>query len=199
MNIVHVEVRKETVLNIAITSKEAILERSRERMKKDGWMAVNIRGLAEDCGVSVGTIYNYFDSKSDLLAATIESIWQDIFHFEELGKPFQSFTDCVWRIFDSMKKGDERYPEFFQSHPISFMGEEKQNGKERMEQSWKHMKEGMHQALIQDENVSAEVFDNVFTSEKFVDIIFSLILSAQVTRNYDCSEILEMISRVIYR
>ena len=73
MNIVHVEVRKETVLNIAITSKEAILERSRERMKKDGWMAVNIRGLAEDCGVSVGTIYNYFDSKSDLLAATIES------------------------------------------------------------------------------------------------------------------------------
>ena len=32
------------------------------------------------CGVSVGSIYNYFDSKAALLSETVGSVWQEIFH-----------------------------------------------------------------------------------------------------------------------
>ena len=41
---------------------------------------ISIRSVAAACGVSVGSIYNYFQSKTDLVAATVESIWADIFH-----------------------------------------------------------------------------------------------------------------------
>ena len=68
-------------MNTVITSKEAILDISRQLVREKGLGAVNIRTIAAACGVSVGSIYNYFCSKSDLVMATIESIWQDIFFY----------------------------------------------------------------------------------------------------------------------
>ena len=54
-------------MNTIITSKEDILKTSRELIREQGWSAVNIRSVAAACGVSVGSIYNYFDSKADLV------------------------------------------------------------------------------------------------------------------------------------
>ena len=59
-------------MNTVVTSKEEILKTSRELIRQQGWRAVNIRSVAAACGVSVGSIYNYFDSKSDLAGATVD-------------------------------------------------------------------------------------------------------------------------------
>ena len=70
-------------MNTIVTSKEAILRTSRQLIQQQGWNAVNIRAVAKACDISVGSIYNYFGSKSELVAATVESVWCDIFHFPE--------------------------------------------------------------------------------------------------------------------
>ena len=70
-------------MNPMATSKENILQISRKLIQQNGWAGVNIRSVAAACGVSVGCIYNYFESKTDLLSATVESIWSDIFHHPE--------------------------------------------------------------------------------------------------------------------
>ncbi|MCI8494588.1 MAG: hypothetical protein HFI74_02750 [Lachnospiraceae bacterium] len=36
-----------------------------------------------------------------------------------------------------MREGNEKYPGFFTLHSVSFLEEEKTNGKQLMEQSWK--------------------------------------------------------------
>ena len=51
-------------MNTIVTSKEEILKTSREMIRQQGWSAISIRSVAAACGVSVGSIYNYFDSKS---------------------------------------------------------------------------------------------------------------------------------------
>ena len=66
-------------MNHLATSKEDILAASRELIKENGWTAVSIRAVASRCSVSAGTIYNYYESKADLLGDTIESIWREIF------------------------------------------------------------------------------------------------------------------------
>lgn len=185
-------------MNTVVTSKEAILNVSSELVREQGWAAVNIRAVASACGVSVGSIYNYFESKSALTAAVVESIWYDIFHFPEKENAFDSFAGCVRWVFDSMKKGDEKYPGFFSLHSMSFMGEEKEGGHQLMAQAWRHIRDRLYVVLLNDKNVRTGAFDEVFTPEKFVEIIFSLIISALLQRSYDCSGILEMIQRVIY-
>ena len=50
-------------MNTVVTSKDEILRASRELIRQRGWSAVSIRSVAAACGVSVGSIYNYFSSK----------------------------------------------------------------------------------------------------------------------------------------
>lgn len=61
-------------LNTVVTSKEEVLEASRELVRSQGWSSISVRSVAAACDVSVGSIYNYFDSKTDLVAATVESV-----------------------------------------------------------------------------------------------------------------------------
>ena len=82
-------------MNPMATSKENILQISRKLIQQNGWAGVNIRSVAAACGVSVGCIYNYFESKTDLLSATVESIWNDIFHHPEDEAVFQDTLSCV--------------------------------------------------------------------------------------------------------
>ena len=82
-------------MNPMATSKENILQISRKLIQQNGWAGVNIRSVAAACGVSVGCIYNYFESKTDLLSATVESIWSDIFHHPEDEAVFQDTLSCV--------------------------------------------------------------------------------------------------------
>lgn len=185
-------------MNKADISREAILHISRELLCSEGWKAVNIRTVAASCQVSVGTIYNYFTSKSDLAAATVESVWQDIFHFSGSHEGTDSFTGCVQWMFECMKKGEERYPGFFRSHPVVFLEEGKSGGQKLMAQSWKHMQEGLYQILMNDKKVRRDAFNENLTPEQFVEIVFSLTVSALLRQNYDCSGIVELISRIIY-
>lgn len=196
MNRVHFE--RERELNKIVTSKEEILHASRALIQKQGWKAINIRTVAKECNISIGSVYNYFENKADLITATVESVWYDIFHLSENMFSFDDFSCCIAWVFSSMKKGEERYPGFFTLHSMSFMEEEKSSGQERMAQSWLHIKKGLYCVLLHDPKVKADAFDESFTQEKFIDIIFSLILSALIRRDYDCSGITGMIRRVLY-
>ena len=77
------------------TSKEEILKTSRVLIQQNGWEAVNIRAVAAACGVSVGCIYNYFGSKTELVSAAVESIWSDIFRHPDDPAVFEDTLSCI--------------------------------------------------------------------------------------------------------
>lgn len=185
-------------MNTIITSREAILDTCRRLVKEQGWSAVNIRSVAAACNVSVGSIYYYFDSKTALTSATVESIWHDIFHFSGTEPDFDSFLSCVQWIFASIRKGSEQYPGFFTSHSMTFMKSDKADGQQLMAQSWEHMQTRLYDLLTQDQKIRPEAFDDILSPRKFVDIVFSLIIAALVQQHYDDSAILEMIRKMLY-
>ena len=65
-------------MNKAVTSKEDILSVSKEMVAQCGIQAINMRNVAKECGVAVGSVYNYFPSKNDLIIAVIDVIWKEI-------------------------------------------------------------------------------------------------------------------------
>ena len=93
-------------MNPMATSKEEILKTSRVLIQQNGWEAVNIRAVAAACGVSVGCIYNYFGSKTELVSAAVESIWSDIFRHPDDPAVFEdtlSFIRWMYRqMIDAM-------------------------------------------------------------------------------------------------
>lgn len=185
-------------MNTVVTSKEEILKISRELIRQKGWSAVNIRSVAAACGVSVGSIYNYFDSKAALVGATVESIWCEIFHRPEEGVVFQDTQACITWMYERMEYGYKQYPGFFTLHSLGFMQEEKADGKRRMQQTWKHILEGLCFVLKRDAKVRSDAFTDSFTAEKFSDVLFSLLLSALLRQDYDPGAVLEIVRRTLY-
>ena len=113
-------------MNTSVTSRDTILSVSRQFITQNGFGSVNMRAIAAACGVSVGSVYNYFPSKGDLICAVVESVWHDIFHLSGQSNQFSSFTDCVKWLFDSIRQGCAEYPAFFTLHSLSFSASEKQ-------------------------------------------------------------------------
>ena len=122
-------------MNAAVTSRQDILEACRQLVRTDGWDAVNIRTVAAACGVAVGSIYNYFGSKAELVSATVESVWCDIFHTPEDPDLFQNTESCVRWLYQRILYGAQTYPGFFSMHSARFFHLEKAEGRVRMEQT----------------------------------------------------------------
>ena len=185
-------------MNPMATSKADILKTSRELIQQNGWAAVNIRAVAAACGVSVGCIYNYFGSKTELVSAAVESIWNDIFHHPEDEAVFQDTLSCIRWMYRQMEYGCQQYPGFFTLHSLGFMRDEKADGKRHMQQAWHHMLMGLCAVLKQDARIRPDAFDEQFTAEKFAEVLFSQLLSALLRQDYDPSAVLEVVRRTLY-
>ena len=195
LNNVHIEGKH---MNTVVTSKDEILKISRELIRQQGWSALSIRSVAAACGVSVGSIYNYFDSKAVLLGATVESVWCEIFHCPEQEAVFQDTQACIIWMYERMNYGCKQYPGFFTLHSLGFLRENKSDGRRRMQQTWQHILSGLCSVLKRDAKVRPDAFTEQFTAEKFADVLFSLILSALLRQDYDPSAVLEIVRRTLY-
>lgn len=180
------------------TSKEEILKTSRVLIQQNGWEAVNIRAVAAACGVSVGCIYNYFGSKTDLVSAAVESIWSDIFRHPDDPAVFEDTLSCICWMYRQMQYGSEQYPGFFTHHALGFVRQDTADGKQQMRQTWQHILDALTMVLTRDKKIRADAFTEEFTRQKFAGILFSLMLSAVVQQDFDPTAVLEIIRRTIY-
>lgn len=53
-----------------------LIEEAKKQIEEAGYGAVTIRSIAKACGVGVGTVYNYFSSKEDLVAKHLLDDWK---------------------------------------------------------------------------------------------------------------------------
>ena len=195
LNTVHIEGKH---MNTVVTSKDEILKASRELIREREWSAISIRSVAAACGVSVGSIYNYFDSKAELMSAAVESVWCEIFHRPEDDAVFRDVQACIVWMYERMAYGCRQYPGFFTLHSLGFMREEKDDGKRRMQQTWQHILAGLCSVLKQDAKIRPDAFNEQLTVEKFADVLFFQMLSALLRQDYDPAAVLEIVRRTLY-
>lgn len=185
-------------MNPMATSKEKILGVCREVIRQQGWDALNIRTVAKACGVSVGTIYNYFQSKDDLMAASVESVWHDIFHHEEDMSAFTDTLSCIQWLYQRLQYGGKQYPNFLSLHALRFAKNSKSQGREQMQRTWAHIRQSLQTVISNDKNIRSDAFHGALTPAAFVSVIFSQMLSAMLRQDYDPSALLEICRKILY-
>ncbi len=57
-------------------AREKVIAEARRQLVKSGYAGMTIRSVAGACGLGVGTVYNYFESKDMLIASLMLEDWQ---------------------------------------------------------------------------------------------------------------------------
>ncbi len=184
-------------MNKQVTSREAILSHCRQMVMEKGIAAVDMRGVASACEVALGSLYNYFPSKSALIAATVESVWTDIFYGSEQPKRFDGFLQAVQWVYDSLRRGRLTYPGFFTLHALSFANRDKQSARRLMHEHFDRVKQRLLDALRQDAQVNAQ-FGRGFLPEGVVDLAFDGVVAAVLQEKGDISVLVGLLERALY-
>ena len=56
--------------------KEKIINTTRIMLEANGYDKLNIRDIAANCNIGIGTFYNYFKSKNEILSEIIRKEWE---------------------------------------------------------------------------------------------------------------------------
>ena len=83
--------------------KDQILNAAEEVFNQKGLDNARMDDIAEETGLSKGTLYLYFKSKDDLIAAILDRIFQREFReFENVDLSTMSATDALWLFTDTL-------------------------------------------------------------------------------------------------
>ena len=183
-------------MNTVVTSREEILRAAGEMVKVVKGDGVSMRGIARECGIAVGSIYNYFPTKNDLMIAVVVEMWKEIF-FVPLSKiEGKSFLGVVECILERMGENRGEGQGFLAEH--AFVVGDKEKGHLVMEEYLGHMREELLAVLMGDSAVVDEVWSDGFSAEDFVRFVVDFLVE-DLMRGTDRAVFLrELILRVVY-
>jgi len=91
--------------NVTDERTSQIITAAEDVFTKKGFAEARMDDIAEETGLSKGTLYNYFKSKDDLIIAILDRIFQREFKaFDEMDISKMSSTDIVNRFVDTIAK-----------------------------------------------------------------------------------------------
>lgn len=186
-------------MNKIVTSKEAILNSAKEIAYRDGISKLNIRTLASECGVSVGSIYNYFPTKDDLVIAVIEEFWKNIF---QKGMCDHQINLCFVQFYEKLYFRFYNYLKVFKEDMISQLSllskDIKQKGRSKEDEYLNRMKSVMMYHLKIDESIRKDVWTENFTMECFIDFAFDNMFLMLKNNQMNIEFFKELITKLIY-
>jgi len=178
----------------------AILEAARKKAYSDGLFSINMREIAVECGISVGTIYNYYPTKNDLLLRVVGDYWDNAPDgFEQLIGEEKPLIEKLNFIFDSLKTYHYGMPKAWltqQAGPL--MDGDISYGLVREWEYFSNVKRIVTRMLIADNHIPAAVWSGFITPEGMGDFITNNMRIILSRRQPDMKPLEEILRRVLY-
>ena len=84
---------------------QRLVEEARKQVEESGYGALTIRSVAKECGVGVGTVYNYYPSKEALVAAFMLDDWKCcIANIQDCAQNAQGREPVLWAIYENLHR-----------------------------------------------------------------------------------------------
>lgn len=83
--------------------KQLILGEAKRILYSEGYSKLSMRNISKACGIALGTIYNYYPTKHDLVIGMMTDYWKENMNkLESIGSTEGSFYDKLDKLFDQL-------------------------------------------------------------------------------------------------
>ena len=164
-----------------ITSRKEILENCQDLVSEKGLTAIDIRTVAAACHVSVGSIYNHFESKDDLIYGVLDYAWEKIFDLGEIDKDKSgSFLN---------------YLEWLFLYSLGLAYKDPKQGRDLFDEHTAPLKEGLLKAWEDDPKLGDSYLNE--DSKGKIDFLFTSLIGTLLTESISKEDFIKLASNYI--
>lgn len=174
--------------------RETLLDLARQVSDAEGIEAVNIRALAGKAGVAIGTVYNYFSDKGEILHAVAETYWRQALNEMKTAITADSFCGQLQEIFTFLNDRINQSAGKFMDGIVN-MGAA---GQTHMTSIQSALETAIIQRLEEDVDIRKDIWNESFTKEQFAHFIMMNMLLLLKMQVQDITFFVWMIKRAIY-
>ena len=86
--------------------KEELMIKGKDILVNKGYNALNIRDLAKNCNIGIGTFYNYYQNKDEIVRAIIKTDWERIVKetHVKIQNSDKEFKEKLYIIYDGINR-----------------------------------------------------------------------------------------------
>ncbi len=179
--------------------REIILYNANEIALNRGISEISIRAVAKKSGVSVGTVYNYYPSKAEIVVAVIEKFWKEAFEKLNLitlnGENFiEKFQNFYIHLYDYLHNFKQNWLE-----QISLLNKNvKKLGKKREEEYFSKIRTLIVLLMDSDRNINEKFKKDGIFKEKIVEFIFDNMLLMLMKHEENIDFFISVLQKALY-
>lgn len=163
-------------------------------MESGGPGAINIRLIAKDAGVSVGTVYNYFSNKDDILLALTEEYWEKILVDMQVEIIADPFYEQLEEIYAFLSKHIRSSAGILMHSLVSVEAA----GRERMQYILEMIRKDIVQRMKLDANIRLDIWNETFTRDQYAQFIIMNMMLYLRGEAFTFDFFIEIVKRTIY-
>lgn len=185
----------------SVITSEEILEQAYQLACEQGLRSLSIRSIAAACDVSVGTVYNSYASKTELINDVVGMFWQRAFAetmktlAAHEGNDFIAFCEALSQ---SLKNALKEFRKEFLSDLSALSEGDRLSAQKREQQSFIHARAGIERALLSDPKIKQDRLTGAMAPEVLAALVWeTLIDSARDDMDYD-KTLFELLKTTLY-
>lgn len=175
-----------------------ILSVSRELASNEGLSQINMRTVATKCDIALGTIYNYFPTKTDLIIAIVESFWEEC--FRQVHKTYDHNLDFFKQL-EALYFYILDYLEHFKTNWLSDLSSlsamNKSKGKQKEQEYMSHFIDLFRRLFKKHRHEFNQNTFATFDEEKLINFIFSNFMMMLKNGEHDYEFFNSLLQRIL--
>lgn len=181
-----------------VNLKEVILDEAKKISLNDGINQLNIRTVAKNSAISIGTVYNYYPSKSDLLLAVVEDFWggalKDI---DWRSLKSNNFYENIEKIYAVLNNYFRSFKENWLDQLALLKNHEKQTGRGKEDEYFKKMYGKIIILMDMDNKLKNYPWSESFSKDYMAEFIFQNMLMMLKKGIEEISFFIEVLKRIL--
>lgn len=183
--------------------REIILDAAYHQAQSNGIASLSIRSIAADCGVAIGSIYNYFPDKASLVTEVIKRFWEQAARGEDERACFryrsgQNLVAFCKQVATGLEDALAEFRSDWLAEISSLDTRTLQRGHVAERECFHHIEQGFRVAIVNDPSIDPRAIEAIGV-ENLAHFIWSNMLQALKEGDSECVTLTTILRRALYR